>query len=259
MFVLLGLTGCELVFDLAEPPDAALDTPAPTTFDEDGDGVLDADDNCPGIANTDQLADADSDLIGDPCDPAPDVTGDRIVVREMFTGGLDVNLVGDVEIADGAAVIDGADTDVLDASIELVAIDTTQRFGLAVEVGFSVFDLGSMANENAFEVQILAETGGARCLLSDDNPSTRTSDALLVVGPAAGIDLAPTPTIQPTFAQRLILSGHEEDGVDCQFDAGRAHSDGTARGEATIRLRIERMRARVNYIVVYDTDREGGQ
>jgi hypothetical protein len=41
--------------------------------DTDGDGIVDACDNCPNNANADQ-ADADSDGMGDACEPAPPVT-----------------------------------------------------------------------------------------------------------------------------------------------------------------------------------------
>lgn len=43
-------------------------TPPP---DADGDGVCDADDSCPALANADQ-SDRDGDAIGDACDPFPD-------------------------------------------------------------------------------------------------------------------------------------------------------------------------------------------
>src|SRR5439155_22940090 len=39
--------------------------------DRDGDGVVDASDNCPDVANPDQ-ADADHDAVGDVCDPCTD-------------------------------------------------------------------------------------------------------------------------------------------------------------------------------------------
>ena len=42
------------------------------TFDLDGDGVADIDDNCPTVANADQ-ADVDGDGVGDACDPCPNV------------------------------------------------------------------------------------------------------------------------------------------------------------------------------------------
>jgi hypothetical protein len=47
-----------------------LDPTISATSDIDGDGALDGDDNCPGLANADQL-DADEDLIGDACDSCP--------------------------------------------------------------------------------------------------------------------------------------------------------------------------------------------
>ena len=47
---------------------AALE-PVPTPLDTDGDGVADLLDNCPDVANTDQL-DTDGDGVGDACDEA---------------------------------------------------------------------------------------------------------------------------------------------------------------------------------------------
>jgi len=44
-----------------------LNTSAGSVEDQDGDGVLDATDNCPAVANADQ-ADADRDAIGTACD-----------------------------------------------------------------------------------------------------------------------------------------------------------------------------------------------
>jgi len=55
--------------------------------DEDGDGIDDGTDNCPNIANPDQL-DSDGDGVGDPCDPHPTTPGDHIVLFDGFGGGL---------------------------------------------------------------------------------------------------------------------------------------------------------------------------
>ena len=87
------------------PIDSAIDAPA---GDRDGDGVLDAVDNCPDKANPDQHdedgdllgdvcdpcppssnnADADSDGVGDDCDPHMNVGGDAIAVFEGFGNGV---------------------------------------------------------------------------------------------------------------------------------------------------------------------------
>lgn len=78
--------------------------------DVDGDGVVNAADNCPTIANANQanedgdprgdacdecppvastmVIDADGDGVGDPCDPHPTVPGDAIVVFEGFSSGI---------------------------------------------------------------------------------------------------------------------------------------------------------------------------
>lgn len=63
---LLGFTGCQLVFRLDDP------TPLPAgdvlvIDDDDDDGIANDTDNCPTLANTDQL-DGDDDGIGDACD-----------------------------------------------------------------------------------------------------------------------------------------------------------------------------------------------
>ena len=97
LFGVLGLAACDAVFGLERDGtpqvDAAVDArPADTadyprdggiapgtcwntdtqveTHDEDGDGVHDPCDNCPGRFNGDQK-DADFDGVGDPCDPHP--------------------------------------------------------------------------------------------------------------------------------------------------------------------------------------------
>lgn len=68
--VVLPILGCDLVFEL-DPP-----------ADEDGDGIPDARDKCPTEPDASD-PDRDGDLVGDACDPDPDVACEQ---RLLFDG-----------------------------------------------------------------------------------------------------------------------------------------------------------------------------
>ena len=91
------------------PTDARADAPSGTS-DGDGDGIPNATDNCPAIANPNQdnedgdrfgdvcdpcppvaddsPVDTDGDGVANACDPRPAMPGDAIVLFEGFTGGI---------------------------------------------------------------------------------------------------------------------------------------------------------------------------
>jgi hypothetical protein len=75
-----AFTGCLSKPEL--PTDQCAATAA-SQHDEDGDRHVDVCDNCPGIANLDQL-DGDGDGVGDVCDPRPSSPGDSMLVFLPF-------------------------------------------------------------------------------------------------------------------------------------------------------------------------------
>lgn len=104
--VLGGVERCEQPGTME--PDAAVEPDAVIDLDREGDGVLDDEDNCPDVANPDQLdedgdglgdvcdpcpplpdnKDSDGDGLGDACDPNPMKAGDKLVAFEGFSRPL---------------------------------------------------------------------------------------------------------------------------------------------------------------------------
>jgi hypothetical protein len=103
VIVVLGLASCNRVFDL-DPT-----RPVASDFDFDGDGVQNADDNCPTVANLDQL-DADSDDLGDACDPCVDgpESGDDVDL-DGVDDACDPCTKGPQHDEDGDGVFDACD------------------------------------------------------------------------------------------------------------------------------------------------------
>lgn len=75
--------------------DAAADAPEGPPGDTDGDGIADASDNCPAVANPSQ-ADEDGDAVGNACDNCPHVANADQANQGEIANGQAADGVGDV-------------------------------------------------------------------------------------------------------------------------------------------------------------------
>ncbi len=87
-----------------------LDEPerSPTGVDTDGDGIVDARDNCPDVPNPDQ-ADGDDDHRGDACDSCPDASPTRDRDGDGVDDACDSCILGPQVDDDGDGVMDACD------------------------------------------------------------------------------------------------------------------------------------------------------
>jgi hypothetical protein len=123
----------------------------PTVYDpaqdnEDGDRFGDVCDPCPIVADADPVADADGDGVSDPCDPHMTTPGDKIVLFEGFDHGTPANTLdsgmwtfagGDSTLTSAASAIDTLTWPTTAAGSEMIATKLTidQMFGTGVPRG----------------------------------------------------------------------------------------------------------------------------
>ena len=99
LVVVLALAGCDKVLGLS--PNPILDAPVTLDHDEDDDNVGDTDDNCPTVKGS--QADADTDGVGDLCDPDPNAANQ---IRAFY--GFDVMPGGWIAMSGSWAVANDA-------------------------------------------------------------------------------------------------------------------------------------------------------
>jgi hypothetical protein len=138
----------------ASPAAFTLKVNAPAVADADKDGVADASDNCPNIANANQ-ADADGDGTGDACDPtpnpntAPNVSVAGVTAGESYEKGSVPTATCDVTDAEDA---NESATPVIDSS-------ALNSYGLGtVTVKCSYTDAGNLSDSDEVSYTIVDTT-----------------------------------------------------------------------------------------------------
>ena len=224
---LLLLAGCDAVFGLSEAP-PTIDGPPGTSactvggmHDEDCDGVPDSTDNCPGIANADQ-ANADTDTVGDACDPAPASGGESRLAFYPFdaTDSSWRAFGGHWFFATDALVSDdttSATVGGMTNSTELIGFGVEYDAHLTIEAvpqpdagqfGLMAFSSGN-ANDGISCKIVHAASGDMIFAIS---PGASNMVALSNSKLAAGAAYRVRLTVTPTKVMTCAVDGEQQDG-----------------------------------------------
>ena len=264
-------------------PDAAIDAvdaaPDAPSDDRDGDGISNAVDNCPDVANADQ-ADEDGDMLGDVCDPCPpstdntdddsdgvandcdphpSVAGDRIVLFDGFnTMQPGWTFTGTWTISNGSLAVSAGDGQYLNArraglsSHETVATDV--RVLSLVGTSYrpaGVFDNGTFSGSTTtYATECAFMMTGA----SDSSPNAPLLD--LFRNPA-GSALDRSPIAWTTAQELVIVEQRNDTDYGCfgynTTTSGSTTASGTEttdNGVATVGLHVGGVSARFRWFMI---------
>jgi hypothetical protein len=209
--------------------DATPDTPG----DQDGDGILDQDDNCPTVANADQRdfdqdgrgdvcdlcphiandsgKDGDGDGIGDECDPQPTVGTDRRVWFEAFYDAS--SITSWTPGAPGTWTWDSRHVEqnsALPGDRMLVAPGTFQRISVATQ-----FEVGALSSSAAIGFCTGVASGQQYCC------DLQTGPQLVVLSLSAGKGAEPTTGWAGTFMAGSKIQLVQNPAADDRCDASQ--------------------------------------
>jgi hypothetical protein len=230
----------------------------PDQHDQDGDGIGDVCDNCPSVYNPDQSdvgelnAGNTPDGVGDACDPRPAEGGDSILLFDPFTAGAfgPEWLVTSGTWAWGQSTL--SQTDLGPAHrIQQIAADVGVHY--LVETTFTYE--GGELNHNAgltFRVNTGNDNGWVCGVYNDD----QNNSALLLwamTSNTAGFDEAAADIAPPQVGDRYrMLAGAYDRNIYCSLDTGeRAWSNSARNSSGVPGVRTNRAAATYEYLLVY--------
>lgn len=263
---LLGSSGCDVVFRLDRvsglPSDALDNDPdgdaPPQTgcddgaHDEDGDGVADACDTCPGIP--DDQNDSDGDGVGDLCDPNP-LASNEIV---LFVSFADTNLWKTVSgnwPRDGESLLYDALT--LDAYGITLYQGTPPEPPYVLEYYFTVDNIQAQGSGVAVILDANAEGQGVTCGIQRHEQPVR--DVVRnTFGQASISSETSISSVMTTVGYRVTATYDRDDDILCAVTPDSNSSGGTTQLDlpqkpvpGTFGFRSLRVGLHLHYVAIY--------
>ena len=202
--------------------------------------------------------DGDGDGVGDACDPALSDMSDGIVREASAFFGKDFAPAESAgtgfEILEDSAVTLGPVGDV-DASLQIRFADS-DRQGYSVEVGFTIDEYASAGVISRFAVDTISTNGSSlSCFFVDDDPGMPGVPGFLMNASGGTAPVLPALVLPTAVKHRLVLQAHEAEGARCRLGLSSAVVLSGADGDVTMTISVQRMRLRVDHVVIYDTTR----
>lgn len=278
--ILVSLVGCGfspgspvMTIHDADPPDRP---DGPAMVDTDHDGILDPNDNCPTIANSDQhdedgdgagdacdvcpgvphegATDTDTDGLPDDCDPHADTAGDKLVYFEPFVGS---SLPTGWSVASGTATDFTVGNDALtiaSTGTTHVILYDTKMAKHAIEVGADVPVSGGSTTFLTIMTDVTSDFSHYHgCGLRLDSVTREFFD--FTSSNYTTIDTDPDPTTYALPDQFRFFSASGTNSQNCKIpDAVSNHTmKGSINAQQRTRVGIRAAKATVTirYVAVY--------
>ena len=246
-------------------PDGAADrsggdggcTGATAPHDEDGDGIDDACDNCPSIANSNQADQGEigaglvADGVGDACDPRPSLAGESILLFDPLTSGQ-LGAMWSVYAGTWVPAADTVAETAVGMSQEIDRTDLTTQANYLAETRFRFDSLPDQDSRMTLPFRVDTTThNGWGCAVTNRSLLALST----IVNGAAGETAPPTtPIPAPQLGTRYrVLAGAHGSNIYCLLpDTGqRITRSNTASPLGTPGLRTHLAGATFEYILVY--------
>jgi hypothetical protein len=224
-----------------------------TGHDEDGDGIPDALDNCPHVANPDQT-DRDGDGVGDACDPNPDTPTEHFALFDPLLTNPFSFSPGDLTTIPDAVIANGSADEIMFSLPLQISDDLIQIGGEITYLGDPNDQQIAMSNmfstTTPFDYAELFESGAQRYVAITHFDGT-TYDNLTVTGITSDI-----PTGAFTFAWSPSTTAQQAK-VAAGFAGALAAQAGAALDETpagpTVSIAIAHLTVQIDYIVAIET------